>query len=129
MTPTQAAAFWIGVNLVLLVYLAFRVGQARMRYKINLGDGDNPEMTKAIRTHANYTEYAPAALLGLFVLASLDAGTATIHALGGAFLFARIAHLLGLGMGVWPQGRGVGATGSALVLLMTAGFLLYYAVA
>lgn len=127
MTPTEAAALWIGVNLIFVVYLAMRVGQARMRYKINLGDGENPEMTKAIRTHANYTEYAPAALLGLFVLASLGAGTAIIHALGGVFLFARIAHLLGLGMGVWPQGRGLGAAGSALVLLTTAGFLLYYA--
>jgi len=129
MMAMQAAALWIGVNLILLVYLSFRVGQARMRYKINLGDGENPEMTKAIRTHANYAEYAPAALLGLFVLAALGAGTMIIHVLGGAFLFARIAHLLGLGMGVWPQGRGVGAAGSALVLLATAGFLLYYAVA
>ncbi len=129
MTPSQAAALWIGLNLILLVYLSVRVGQARMRYKINLGDGGNPEMTKAIRTHANYTEYAPAALLGLLALASVGAGTMVIHALGAAFFLARIAHLLGLGMGVWPQGRGLGALLTALMLVATAGFLVYHAVA
>jgi hypothetical protein len=32
-------------------------------------------------------------------------------------------------MGVWPQGRSVGATTTVLVLLAMAGFLIFYAVA
>jgi len=127
MTSMQAAALWVGLNMLLLVYLSFRVGAARTRYKVNLGDGGNPEMVKAIRTHANYTEYAPAALLGLVVLASLGAGTLVIHCLGAVFLVARICHLLGLGMGVWPMGRSVGILFTVLTLIATAGFLLYYA--
>ena len=128
MTPMKAAALWIGLNAILLIFLSVRVGQARTRLKINLGDGGNPEMVKAIRTHGNYVEYAPAALIGLAALAGLGAHFGVIHALGATFLFARLSHLLGLGMGVWPMGRFVGTLLTMLTLLATAGILIFYAV-
>ena len=31
MTSMQAAALWVGLNIILLVYLSFRVGAARTR--------------------------------------------------------------------------------------------------
>lgn len=127
MTPIQAAALWIGLNAIFLIYVSFRVGQVRTSTKTNLGDGGNDDMVKAIRTQGNYIEYAPAALLGLFVLASLDLGSTWIHALGAVFLFARISHLLGLGMGVWPKGRFVGTLGTMLTLLATAVLLIWKA--
>ena len=127
MTPVQAAALWIGLNAIFLIYISYRVGQVRIRTKTNLGDGGNEEMTKAIRTQGNYIEYAPAALLGLFVLASLGLGSAWIHALGALFLFARISHLLGLGMGVWPQGRFAGTLATMVTLLATAALLIWKA--
>lgn len=127
MTAFQAAGLWIGLNILLFLYLSARVGQARMRYKVNLGDGGHPQMLKAIRTHANYAEYGPIALLGLLALAALGAATVVIHVLGAAFFLARIAHLIGLGMEVWPHGRSVGAFLTGLTLLSTAGFLIYYA--
>lgn len=129
MTSLQAAALWIGLNIFLLIYVSARVGQARVKYKINLGDGGNPDMLKAIRTQANYVEYAWAALLGLFTLASLGVSAYVIHALGAAFLFARIAHLAGLGMGIWPAGRSVGIALTMLTLLATAGWLIWRAFA
>lgn len=127
MTPMKAAALWIGLNAILLIYLSVRVGQARTRLKINLGDGGNPEMVKAIRTHGNYVEYAPFALAGLLALALVGAQAAVIHLLGAAFLFGRVAHLLGLGLGVWPSGRFVGTLTTMLTLLATAGFLIFHA--
>lgn len=127
MTPLQAAALWIGLNAIFLAYLSVRVGQARTRLKINLGDGGHPEMVRAIRTQGNYVEYAPMALLGLFTLASLDASVAMIHGLGAAFLFARVAYLAGLGMGVWPQGRFVGTLITMLTLIATGGLLIFFA--
>jgi uncharacterized membrane protein YecN with MAPEG domain len=128
MTAMQAAALWTALNILLLIYLSARVGQVRMRNKINLGDAGNPDMLKAIRTQANYIEYAPAALLGLFLLASLGASVVTVHLLGAVFLVARVSHLLGLGMGVWPSGRAVGAVLTMLSLLATASVLLFYVV-
>jgi len=128
MTSLQAAALWIGLHTLLLIFLSVRVGQVRTRLKINLGDGGNPEMVKAIRAHGNYTEYAPLALVGLVALAAVGAGVAIVHGLGAFFLFARVAHMLGLGLGVWPLGRFVGTLSTMLTLLATAGLLIYFAV-
>ena len=87
MTPIQAAALWIGLNALFLMFVSARVGAARMKTKTNLGDGGNDIMIKAIRTQGNYIEYAPAALLGLFLLAQLGLGVVWIHLLGAVFLF------------------------------------------
>lgn len=120
MTPLQAAALWIGINAIFLIYISWRVGKVRIRNKINLGDGGNEEMSRAIRTQGNYIEYAPLALIGLFALAELGLGAVYIHALGAIFFLARISHLLGLGVGVWPNGRFIGTLFTMLTLLMTA---------
>ena len=123
MTSIEAAGLWIGLNLIFLIYVSARVGMTRTRLKINLGDGGNDEMVRAIRAQGNYVEYAPLALIGLFALAAQGQGAGVIHALGAAFLAARIAHLLGLGLAVWPAGRFVGTLGTLLSLLATAGLL------
>lgn len=125
MTPFEAAGLWIGLNALFLIYISARVGMVRTRLKINLGDGGNDEMVRAIRTQGNYVEYAPMALIGLVTLAALGQGTVLIHALGAVFLGARISHLLGLGMGVWPMGRMIGTLGTMLSLLATAIALLW----
>ena len=125
MTSLEAAALWVGLNALLLIFLSARVGMVRTRQKINLGDGGNPEMVKAIRTQGNYIEYAPAAIGGLVLLALLNTSALVIHILGGVFFFGRVAHLLGLGMGVWPQGRMVGTALTMLTLLVTGLWLIY----
>lgn len=129
MTPLEAAGLWIGLNALYLIYVSARVGMVRTRLKINLGDGGNDEMIRAIRTQGNYVEYAPMALVGLLALAALGQGTVLIHSLGAAFLGARIAYLLGLGLGVFPAGRFIGTLGTMLTLLATAGALLWSALA
>jgi uncharacterized membrane protein YecN with MAPEG domain len=128
MTSLEAAALWVGLNALLLMYISARVGMVRTKQKINLGDGGNPDMVKAIRTQGNYIEYAPAAIGGLVVLALLNTSVMAIHILGGVFFFGRVAHLLGLGMGVWPQGRMVGTVLTMLTLLVTGVWLIYRAV-
>lgn len=129
MTSPQAAALWIGLNAIFLMYISFHVGQGRIKHKINLGDAGNDDMQRRVRAQGNYIEYAPAALLGLYVLADLGAGAALVHALGAAFLFARMSHFLGLGVGVWPQGRFVGTLMTMLILLATGGLLVFKALA
>ncbi len=127
MTSLQAAALWIGVNALFLIFISARVGMTRVKTKTNLGDGGNDDMVKAIRTQGNYIEYAPAALLGLFALSQLGLGAVYIHALGAFFFIARVSHLLGLGMGIWPTGRFVGTLGTMLTLLATALLLIWKA--
>ena len=126
-TAIQAAAFWIGLNAILLIILSGNVGRMRVKTKVNLGHGENDDMLKAMRAQGNYIEYAPAAMLGLVLLAILGAAPTFIHILGAVFLFARIAHFLGLGLGAWPAGRTVGTVLTMLTLLVTGILLLYHA--
>lgn len=127
MTPLQAAALWIGVNALFLMFISWRVGQGRIKHKVNLGDGGVDDLQKRVRAQGNYIEYAPAALLGLFALAELGLGALYVHMLGGFFFAARVSHLLGLGMGVWPAGRLIGTVGTMLTLLATALLLVWKA--
>ncbi|MBY0422566.1 MAG: MAPEG family protein, partial [Parvularculaceae bacterium] len=54
MTGVEAAGLWTALNLIYLIYVSLRVGQARTKLKINIGDGGNPDMIRAIRTQGNY---------------------------------------------------------------------------
>jgi len=44
MTTFQIVAFYVALHLILAPILMFRVGQVRIKEKINLGDGDNPTL-------------------------------------------------------------------------------------
>ena len=103
---------------LLAVVLTVNVGIMRGRKKINLGDGGDPEMIAAIRAHANLIEFAPLCLLLIYV-ASDFYGFWTTAALSALFLLARVLHAGGM-LGVIPQGRFLGATGTTLVLAATS---------
>ena len=107
-----------GLLGLLVVVLTVNVGIMRGRKKINLGDGGDPEMIAAIRAHANLIEFAPLCLLLIYV-ASDFYGFWTTAALSALFLLARVLHAGGM-LGVIPQGRFLGATGTTLVLSVTS---------
>jgi uncharacterized protein len=126
MTALESAALWIALNTVFLIVISFHVGKMRIKHKVNLGDGGNSDVQCAIRAQGNYVEYAPIALIGLSALSMIGGSSVLVHILGAAFLAARIAHFLGLGLGVWSKGRLVGTLGTMLTLLATAIALLGY---
>jgi hypothetical protein len=107
-----------GLLGLLVVVLTVNVGLMRGRKKINLGDGGDPEMIAAIRAHANLIEFAPLCLLLIYV-ASDFYGFWTTAALSALFLLARVLHAGGM-LGVIPQGRFLGATGTTVVLAVTS---------
>jgi uncharacterized membrane protein YecN with MAPEG domain len=107
-----------GLLGLLVVVLTVNVGIMRGRKKINLGDGGDPEMIAAIRAHANLIEFAPLCLLLIYV-ASDFYGFWTTAALSALFLLARVLHAGGM-LGVIPQGRFLGATGTTVVLVVTS---------
>jgi uncharacterized membrane protein YecN with MAPEG domain len=107
-----------GLLGLLVVVLTVNVSIMRGRKKINLGDGGDPEMIAAIRAHANLIEFAPLCLLLIYV-ASDFYGFWTTAALSALFLLARVLHAGGM-LGVIPQGRFLGATGTTLVLAATS---------
>ena len=107
-----------GLLGLLAAVLTINVGIMRGRKKINLGDGGDPEMIAAIRAHANLIEFAPLCLLLIYV-ASDFYGFWTTAALSALFLLARVLHAGGM-LGVIPQGRFLGATGTTVVLVVTS---------
>jgi len=117
-----------GLLGLLAAVLTVNVGIMRGRKKINLGDGGDPEMIAAIRAHANLIEFAPLCLL-LIYMASDFYGFWTTAVLSIVLLVARVLHAGGM-LGVIPQGRFLGASGTTLVLavvailLVIAGFTL-----
>ena len=84
--------------LVTLLYLVltFRTIVLRGRLRVALGDGNDKALQRAIRAHANLGEYAPLALLLLYMAEVAGARPATVHALGAALLLGRLLHALGI---------------------------------
>lgn len=127
MIAFEAAGLYIGLNIFLMVYLAFRVVGERLRTKTSIGDGGHPALALAIRVHANATEYVPVAVGALIALALLDAPLWAIHAAGGTFTLARLAHAIGFGGGILI-GRQLGTMLTWLSLIAMAGGLVFLAV-
>ena len=117
-----------GLLGLLAVVLTVNVSRVRGQKKINLGDGGDPEMMAAIRAHANFIEFVPLCLL-LIYMASDFYGFWTTAVLSIVLLVSRVLHAGGM-LGVIPQGRFLGASGTTLVLavvailLVIAGFTL-----
>lgn len=111
-------ALYAGLLGLLLVALSYRVAQRRIRFRVGVGAGDNPDLERAIRVQANFTEYVPLALL---LLALYEAGGAPgweLHTAGVALVAVRLAHAVGLTQSAGRSApRFIGALGTWLVIV------------
>ncbi len=107
-----------GLLGLLTVILTLHVGRLRGQKKIFLGDGGDPEMQAAIRAHANLIEFAPLCLL-LIYMASDFYGFWTTAGLSLVLVISRLLHAGGM-LGIVPQGRLLGASGTTLVLAIVS---------
>ncbi|WP_293905257.1 MAPEG family protein [Phenylobacterium sp.] len=125
----HAAALWAGLHLILLLVLAVLVTRQRRKHHVVLGDGGVPGLTQAGRAFGNATEYVPAALVALAILAQAGAQPMLIHGIGLVLFGGRVLHALGLSRGDgtgWPRAAGVLATWVAYIAAAAA--LLFYAI-
>ncbi len=130
MTLFEIVALYVALNLLLLPVLMLRVGQTRMSSKVSLGDGGDSSLLARIRAHANFTETAPFALIGLISLASLQAAPLVLHIFGAGFTFGRIAHAHGMAQkDALGRGRTIGALLSLLTFVGMALTLIYLIIA
>ncbi len=90
-TPLFAAVFG-------LLYIALSCHVIRYRFgnKISLGSGGSKELERAIRTHANFMEYVPFALLLMWFIETLTLSPNLVFWLGSVLLIARVAHAFGM---------------------------------
>ncbi len=129
MTGFAIVGFWAALILLMQIYMTLRVGLVRQKHKVSLGDGDNPDLYARIRAHGNFTEILPLPLLGLMLLALLNANDYALHAIGALLLIGRVFHLIGMGgkHNAGP-GRPIGMMMNMLAILGTALYLLFLAV-
>jgi len=126
MTSFQIVALYVALNMILNPILMYRVGQIRIKEKINLGDGDSPALLGRIRAHGNFTETAPLALIGLIALAFMNAPSTVLHIFGAVFLLGRIIHAHGMAQaGSNGKGRLYGTLMTLFTYFGTAAYLLY----
>lgn len=120
--PISLATF--GSLGLLLVGLASRVSQLRMRHKVAYGDGGHPGLMRAIRTHGNTAEHAPLFMM-LVLVAELSRGSTLFLAVVAAtFVAGRLLFAAGvLGRGLNPL-RMIGAGVTYFLQLLLAACVL-----
>lgn len=93
----ENTAFYASLLSILLVVLGVRIIKLRRKLKVSTGNGGNDSLQLAIRTHANFIEYTPIALI---LLACIEfngfAPVWCVHMVGLLLLVGRFAHAYGL---------------------------------
>ena len=128
-SSAHAAALWAGLHLILLLVLSVLVTRQRRKHKVEIGDGGVPALNQAIRAFGNATEYVPAAMAGLALLALVNAPPLLIHPVGVILFAGRVLHAFGLSRSTeatLPRALGVLATWISYVAIAAA--LLFYAI-
>ena len=125
----HAAALWVGLHVFLMLTLSLLVVRLRQKHKVALGDEGIPELARAIRAFGNASEYVPAGLAAIMVLALVGAAPLAIHVVGLMLFAGRVAHAIGLsnsGGASIPRAAGMIFTWLAYVFGGVA--LLFYAI-
>ena len=89
-------SMYMAVLGLLFVILSFRVIGARRKARVAIGHGNDPQLERRARVHANFAEYVPLALLLVFALESGGAAAWLLHGLGITLVGARLLHAYGV---------------------------------
>jgi uncharacterized protein len=116
-------ALYAALMTMLFIGLSARVITVRRAKRIEIGtaarEGEDRQLLRRVRVHANFVEYAPLALILMGLAESLKALPVVLHALGIALLIGRIAHAYGLSQS--PHNMPLRVAGMVLTLTMMAG--------
>jgi uncharacterized membrane protein YecN with MAPEG domain len=129
-TPSaHAAALWVGLNLLLILVLSALVVRQRQRHRVLIGDEGVPELLRARRAFGNATEYLPAGIGALAMMALVGTPSPVIHGVGAVLFLGRIAHGWGITASAGPSlGRTAGTLLTWLAFLFAGALLLFYAI-
>lgn len=111
----MVTSLYAGILGILYLALTFYTIKGRFKYKVPLGDGANPELTRRIRVHANFMEYVPLALI-LMILVELEGMSETaLNIMGVALVVARLGHAWGLAR---SENSSIGRAGGTILTLL-----------
>jgi hypothetical protein len=127
--PTVTLIFAAAFGLLDL-WLGVRVSSVRVSRKVSLGHGDVPGMEARMRSHANFNEYVPIALI-LMLLIELNVGASrALWVIGALLVLARVLHPFGMDRPAPNPYRAGGAmlTWGVLLALVVWAVLLAYGI-
>ncbi|WP_404395051.1 MAPEG family protein [Pseudoalteromonas phenolica] len=87
---------YVALLAILFLFLSFKTIKVRKRLQIGVGTGDNPELLRAMRVHANFSEYVPITLILILSVELLKGHFILVHCLGTALLIGRVLHAYGV---------------------------------
>jgi len=89
-------ACYAALLALFFVFLSFRVIGWRRVKQVELGHGDDNQLLRRMRVHANFAEYVPFTLLLMAMAESMAAPRAPIHLAGLILIAGRLIHAYGL---------------------------------
>ena len=89
-------AFYAALLAALFLLLSIRVIGWRRMQRVELGDGENRELLRRMRVHANFAEYVPFTLLLMALAESMAPPRPLLHLVGLILVAGRILHAHGL---------------------------------
>jgi len=112
-------AVFTALLALMLVAISIRITVLRAGKKINLLDGGDEQLRRAIRVQGNFIEYVPMALIMLALIEVSGAKPWLVYAFGAALLVARIVHAFGLYSAVFPA-RVIGTSATWIIVAAEA---------
>jgi uncharacterized protein len=92
----HVTALFAALLAPLYILLTLRVIGLRRSVKVALGPGDNEELLRRMRVHANFAENVPLALILLGLAESLQTPAIWLYVLGTLLLMGRLSHAYGV---------------------------------
>ncbi len=83
---------YLAIAVFIYSVLAFTVIYNRRRQKISIGDGGYSDLAHKIRSHGNFAEYVPLAIIALGAAEITGASHQSLHVWGGALIVGRCLH-------------------------------------
>jgi len=124
----RAAALWAALLILVLLALSLAVVRQRQKHGVMFGDGAVPQLAQAIRAFGNAAEYIPPGLIGITVLALVNAPSLAVHAAGALLLAGRVTHAAGLSRESGPsRARAVGMVLTWVAYILIAAVLIIFA--
>lgn len=108
--------------------LSFRAGTFRGKTGVSVlfGDPPNMELAERVRAHQNFLEYVPLIVIVMVAIEANGGSSMFLYVVGDLLIVARIAHMVGLKHdNMQHKGRLIGAGGTALITVVTAGYGLW----
>ncbi len=89
-------AFYASLLAVLFLMLSVRVIGWRRQQRVEIGHGEDAQLLRRMRVHANFAEYAPFTLLLMALAENLGPPHILTHLVGVTLVAGRVMHAYGL---------------------------------